>query len=223
MRTSADAKVRKFLPLDISKAMNRNLWHDPLTRQKDGSYEPKAWFGREDNDLRWFPVNLCGWSLQARNNCPKEPFPTEPMVLGGVPFKLVDPLVNEHRACLVMMSNETVRVTFEKPVRADRFNFLGAHSGFISTCDLTIDFGGGRAPFVASIGRQIGTCRWAEVLKDGVCAVTFPTQQDATASLYRFTVPNPNPQQPVESLEFRLNCPKGGAAPLAITGEPDAF
>ena len=223
VRTSADAKVRKFLPLDISKAMNRNLWHDPLTRQKDGSYEPKAWFGREDNDLRWFPVNLCGWSLQARNNCPKEPFPTEPMVLGGVPFKLVDPLANEHRACLVMMSNETVRVTFEKPVRADRFNFLGAHSGFISTCDLTIDFGGGRAPFVASIGRQIGTCRWAEVLKDGVCAVTFPTQQDATASLYRFTVPNPNPQKPVESIEFRLNCPKGGAAILAITGETDAF
>ena len=223
VRTSADAKVRKFQPLDISKAMNRNLWHDPLTRQKDGTYKPEAWFGREDNDLRWFPVNLCGWSLQARNNCPKEPFPTEPMVLGGVPFKLVDPLENGNKACLVLMSNETARVTFEKPVRADRFDFLGAHSGFIPSCNLTIDFGDDREPFVASLGRQIGTCRWAEILTDGVCAVSFQTQQDATASLYRFTVPNPKPQEPVKTIEFRLNCPKGGAAILAVTGETDAF
>ncbi len=223
VRTSADAKVRRFVPLDISKAMNRNLWHDPLTRRKDGTYELEAWFGREDNDLRWFPVNLCGWSLQARNNCPKEPFPKEPMVLGGVPFRLVDPLTNGHRACLVMMSNETARVTFAEPVRAERFSFLGAHSGFIPSCDLTIDFGDGRTPFVASLGRQIGTCRWAETLTDGVCAVSFQTQQDATASLYRFTVPNPNPKEPVKSIEFRLDCPKGGAAILAITGETDAF
>jgi len=36
-------------------------------------------------------------------------------------------------------------------------------------------------------------------------------------------VPNPKPQEPVKTIEFRLNCPKGGAAILAVTGETDAF
>ena len=223
VRTANESKIHRHRTLDISKAMNRNLWHDPLTRKSDGTYEPEAWFGREDNDLRWFPVNLCGWSLAARNNCPREDFPTKPMMMGGVPFQLVDPLKNGNRGCLVLMTNETAEIDFDAPVRCTRINFLGAHSGDweMKRCDLTVGFGDDRGEFVCKRGSEIGCCRWADTVTNGRCAFTFPTQQDATASVYRWAVPNPRPGEPVKKLTLRLDCDIGGAAVIALTAETD--
>lgn len=56
-----------------------------------------VWFGTGD-DMRYFPVNQCGWSLQANNRCPVEPWPTGTVRLDGVPFKFFNPGSDYRRA-----------------------------------------------------------------------------------------------------------------------------
>ena len=41
-------------------------------------------------DLRYFPVNRSGWSLEARNYCPVEQLPKEPIPFAGIPFAVTD-------------------------------------------------------------------------------------------------------------------------------------
>lgn len=126
-----DPPLVSWEPLDIAASMNRNLWNDPLRKKADGTFEPAGWFG-DDNDMRYFPVNLCGWSMEARNHCPKEPFPETPLTLGCVPFRLQDPEKNGGRGCIVVGPGESVTISLPTPVKAGRLQFLGAKSGFDS-------------------------------------------------------------------------------------------
>jgi len=61
------------------------LWEDP-----DRDLRLKVWFDNGD-DMRYFPVNLCGWSVVAGNKCPVEPFPKGVLRFGGIPFLLREP------------------------------------------------------------------------------------------------------------------------------------
>ena len=88
-------------------------------------------------------------------------------------------------------------------------------------CDLTVGFGDDRGEFVCRRGSELGCCRWADTVTNGRCAFTFPTQQDSTASVYRWAVPNPKPGEPVKKLTLRLDCDNGGAAVIALTAETD--
>ncbi len=83
VRTATASEILRLSPTEVQGKVR--LWANPET--KDSA---PVLFGDGD-DLRYFPVNQCGWSLSANNRCPVEPFPQEAIVLGGLRFKLAVP------------------------------------------------------------------------------------------------------------------------------------
>ena len=85
VRTSSDPEqvFWEAQYVDLSAAANRGYWGDD-----------KAFLGDPKADLRYFPVNLCGWSQISRAPCPREEFPERALNLAGESFKLLDPEKN---------------------------------------------------------------------------------------------------------------------------------
>ena len=74
---------RTWRPDDLSDC-NAILYHE---KEPDPA---KVWFGSGD-DMRYFPVNQCGWSVAANNKCPVDPWPRGTIPIQGVPFKFRNP------------------------------------------------------------------------------------------------------------------------------------
>ncbi len=90
VRTSMATELSRFVTTAGVGGANRRLWDDPnILRDKRIKKEKlvPVLFGNGE-DLRYFPVNQCGWSLKANNYCPVEPFPQEATFYGGIPFKI---------------------------------------------------------------------------------------------------------------------------------------
>ena len=83
VRTAPTIERHTLIPIPMNG--NASLWDMPGREAN-----VPVLFGNGD-DLRYFPVNLCGWSVEANNKCPVQPFPTERLYFGGVPFVLTPP------------------------------------------------------------------------------------------------------------------------------------
>lgn len=219
-KTSTPEPIRDLAFLDIRSSLNRNLWNDPLYQLKDGSFEPKGWFGT-DNDLRYFPVNQCGWSMVARNFCPKEAFPTQPLNLGGIPFSLTDPASNNGKACLVIEPGQTIRVPLPPNTSAERLWFLGAMEGADGKTSLEMRLPSTHEPIVFYAYQHFGIYRWSCSISKGSIAWCGQTIKDSQASLYCWPAPLPPSSEPIPYLEFTNPSTKPGTAVaiIAITAE----
>ena len=218
--TSVAGKVYEEEPLDISKYFNRNLWRDPLYQKGDGVWEPEAWFG-DDNDFRYFPVNLCGWSTAANNFCPKGVFPKQPMLLAGNRFLVQDPEKNGGKAVIHFGTDEEKAVRLGHPVKADRFRLLGTASraGKDAIFETVIN---GKS--VESNGEDHFSVRWwASSRPKGKVAWAGETPKDPNGGLYSWVVDNPEPEKDVSELTFRNRIPKGEFVLLAVTAEREAM
>ena len=206
VKTSEPKPVVELEPLEIVGSFNRALWHDPLNAKPDGTFEPKGWVEGVDklNDMRFFPVNLCGWSVAANNMCPREPWPTMPMRLGPVTFRLQieDPSRTGSKACLVIDPGETLTVTLPKPVKASRLWFLGC-CGDPKPLAVEMRVNGTDAPLVFTRGDHFGIYRWNDSVKSGVIGWTGHTMKDSMASLYVWPAENPLPDKEIRTLTFK--------------------
>ena len=219
--TSVAEKVYEPTPLDIHEAMNNNLWNDPKYRKDDGTFKPVGWFGTE-NDMRYFPVNLCGWSTTANNFCPKGVFPTEPVNLGGKAFLLQDPEKNGGKAIIVLQNDEDKTIRLAKPVRMAHAFFLGAAEQWHGAVE--IKFNGVSAPEIYTTAEHFNGFRFASTKTKGVTAWVGETPKDATAGLWFWQVANPKPDVPVSEITIKnvTDKPNCGVAILAITSEKEA-
>ncbi len=226
--TSVSGKVYESECLDISTACNRNLWNDPARRRDDGTFDPPGWFDSPDvsegnqNDMRYFPVNLCGWSTTANNYCPKGVFPTDPIDLGGKKFKIVDPATHDGKAVLVLANGDSATITLPKPARFEHVFFLGASQQWEGRLDVAFD--GAPAPETYTTQEHFNGFRYASTKTKGVTAWVGETPKDATAGLWFWLVPNPHPGKPVSTITLHNVTGKDnhGIAILAITAEHEA-
>ncbi len=185
-KTASPEPVYDYRFIDIAKVMNRNLWNDTRYQKPDGSFDPKGWFGSE-NDMRYFPVNLCGWSMAARNLCPKEAFPTEPLNLGGKLFKLQDPETNKGFGCIVLEPGQSVRIPLGG-ITFRRLMFLGADNWQGTTLEMSLP--GVKEPQVFTHDDHFNTYRWSGSVKSGKVAWVGETIKDPMATLYWWPASN---------------------------------
>ena len=112
------------IPIALAECVNRPVWNDP--RLNGGV---KAWFGGED-DMRYFPVNLCGWSRDSGNHCTVEEVPDTPIRYAGHDFRVWKAKFGgvEIPGAIVLEPGEKTRIaTLMTNLRA--LYFLGALSG----------------------------------------------------------------------------------------------
>lgn len=224
VRTSKPERVHDYAYVDIAHVANRGYWSDPLYKDANGIYNPPGWFNgtneveETQNDLRYFPVNLCGWSMQARNFCPREEFPTEPLNLGGMKFKLQDPSKNKGKGIIVLEPRQRVTVQFPKAQKVQKIYFLGAKAGFDkNTLEMTLP--SVSEPIVFESGKHFDIFRWTCNLPEGSLAWCGGTQKDDQASLYHWYGINPIPEKEITSIQLTNQSEKGMIGILGITLE----
>lgn len=216
--TSKPEKVYDQVPLNISKYMNRNLWRDPKYQKADGTFEPEAWFG-DENDFRYFPVNLCGWSTVANNFCPKGEFPKQPMLLAGKRFLVQDPELNQGKSVIYLGAGESISIDLGCPVKADRFRLLGTAANFGKESVLEVVINGQAQEFNGD--EHFGARWWAAARPFGVVAWAGETPKDSNGGLYSWICQNPDPKKKVRKIVFRNRQKNGGFVLLAITAESE--
>lgn len=214
-----------FLPVDIARYVNRGLWKDP--KRPDAPY----WFG-EENDMRYFPVNLCGWSPDSNNYCPVGVFPETPGNYGGLPFRIpsVKPRgETPYGGAVVLDPGEKTRIGFWN-YRIAAFHFLGAAMRAepasaanerpqpLLTAVWRGVYGGktnhsSRAEFFC--GDHLNGYRWAQRVKSGRVAWTGPSKLDRDSVLYAWQAENPLHRHDLIS---ELELENTGKVPVALVG-----
>ena len=208
-------------PRHLEKVMNRRLWKDP---KYSGD---KAWF-ENGNDMRYFPVNLCGWSLDSNNKCPVQDFPRDPVNLAGLPFRLPFDARTGKSGCLVIEPGETVTIpSWERDVTG--FHFLGAgdlpraggKGGVLEAAygyrhppeDRAAKAKSKQATF--RYGDYFGCYRWPGGVKTGKVAWSGDCQLDRNAALYAWY--QKSEANPDDVLAF-IDLTNTGDAPVALLG-----
>lgn len=216
--TPYEKVVATYQTVDFKKYMNRTLWNNPAYANEKGETEPTAIF-EKDFDLRYFPVNQCGWSLQARNYCPVEPFPKDPVVLGDIPFQIVDPETNNRKAVLALTGDtKEVNILLPSGTKAKRIHFLGGkHHG----CkDLSIGIDNHPATHFQNKSKDDfphpGHLN-AELGEHVSTACYFPDEKGKEYRLLKWYVENPEPNKPIQHIKLRIE--SGKLQILAITLE----
>ncbi len=217
-----------WMIVDFRKEMTRTLWENPAYKDAKGWMKPEAVF--RGADLRYFPVNNCGWSLQANNYCPVDPFPEDPLLFNGVPFKIQNPETNDRLAALFirqeMTKEKPIRIPLPPKTRIKKIHFLGAHQWGIH--ELHFSFGElTEKSKIVFDGKHIGDFSWGVPTKlaEGKTAWLGKGGEKGKkdVALYMWAAENPNPKEPVPFLEFYLPPPPKGrntsAGILAITIE----
>lgn len=159
--------IARYVPLDLAAVHNRGLW------EHEG--ETPAWFGEPGDDLRYFPVNRPGLDPVNGMAQPPETFPSDPLTLGGINFKLTDPETNAGRACLVLAPAEEIIITLDRKIR--RLWFLGALSkhdvpGAEALRQTVVDAGGAEVTEIARAGLELNGYQYLAPVQNGVCAWT---------------------------------------------------
>ncbi len=208
-------------PQRLEKVMNRRLWKDPKYAGD------KAWF-ENGNDMRYFPVNLCGWSLDSNNKCPVQDFPRDPVNLAGLPFRLPFDTRTLKSGCIVIEPGETVTIpSWTRDVTG--LHFLGA--GDVSRSGgkggvLEVAYGY-RQPqedraakatakhAVFRFGDHFGCYRWPGGVKTGKVAWSGYCQLDRNAALYTWYLKSE--ASPDDVLSF-IDLTNTGDAPVALVG-----
>ena len=193
-----------FDPVDLNSVVNRGFHHHPRD-------EPTGWFGDED-DMRYFPVNRTGLGIVDKVAVPLEPFPEEDIVLGAIPFKIIDPERNRGRSCLILGGRNddglirAAVVSVNK--KADRLWMLGAISGMGGTRPVVrVDFryadgATDSADIVAGVHVN-GFQYHDERLRQGVVGWSGYSGARPDAVLYVWDVENPQPENHVSDMQFQ--------------------
>ncbi|MDX9867720.1 MAG: hypothetical protein RBT78_07315, partial [Kiritimatiellia bacterium] len=175
-------------PIGLGKFVNRPVWNDP--RLGGGV---TAWFGEED-DMRYFPVNLCGWSRDSGNHCPVESVPAEAINFAGYPFRISQGTFDgvEMPGSIVLEPGEKKRLkVWQKNVKM--FRFLGALRKHVSAGEaLKIAYGyvnHSRFEDVVKAGDALNGYRWAGAIDNGKVGWTGFSKEEAAAVLYVWHVP----------------------------------
>ena len=208
-----------LVPYEMRWIINRQFWKDPKHPAVP------AWF-ENGNDMRYFPVNLCGWSPDSNNFCPKEAFPEEAMNFGGIKFKLSDPK-GKFTGALVLSPKETKTIWFWSR-NIHGFYFLGAMEKSLKegTPVLKCSYGyrykektssAKEATFYA--GDHLNTYRWPGNVKSGRVAWSGPTQLDKTGVLYTWHMKSMYPPDAMISYMDLTNESSSPVAIVAITLE----
>lgn len=208
--TSVPPPVKELTPVSIVGSFNRALWNDPLNRRADGTYDPVGWFG-DENDMRYFPVNLCGWSVHSGNFCPKQFLPTVPQRMGPVNFRLEleHPDKTGSKGCVVVDPGETVRIRLPKGTKANALWFLGACSHSKDNTAVNLRFNGRGEPIVMKRGEQFNSFRWGSLPKKGHVGWTGYTPSDPSAAQYVWQIVNPRPGEEIDFIEITSPLEKG--------------
>ena len=226
---SSDFHPRRWHPIALTEANSGfynwpqgkwNRWLKDHPQNGGKSNRAQGWFGGDD-DMRYFPVNQCGWSPVSRNNCPVEPFPSGLVSLAGVKFKFPDPEGARvgNRVCVAMAPRAKV-VCPVKSVAAHTLWLVGAAekgslalsakdegddvSDMLGDVDDGLDGGGldvlvrfgekSAKPVKTSfrLGRDFGGYSELETLKEGKIAWCGNSFKHARAALYLFKVSIPH-------------------------------
>lgn len=170
-------------------------------------------------DYRYFPVNQCGWSVVANNFCPVEKFPTEPLCYGDVYFKLIDSARNGGKS--ILFGPSTYNIKLDKPTKIRRIHFLGWSKWKENPAVLTfgeqnqgvemkpnIHYGGSCNGGAVKAGQLVYCADWDAVPADRTKEKNYAGT--TKMCIYKWTIENPNPRSPIESLKIT------GANGLAI-------
>ncbi len=225
-RTCADASDADWMTVDFRKEMTHTLWENPDYKNEKGWIHPAPIFSGM-SDLRYFPVNNCGWSLQAGNKCPVDPFPEDPLFYQGVPFKIQNPDTNDRKAALRVASGDKAptRIALPPKTRIKKIHFLGAHQWGCQ--DVKLSFGyvvKGGSPKLEEVATftgkdHIGDFCWAapSKLTYGKTAWLGKGGEKArTAALYTWSAENPKPKAEVAFLELVVPKPAKGNSSVGI-------
>lgn len=222
VKTADIANSHTIIPLQMRG--DTLLWdapgHDP---------KRKAWFGNGD-DMRYFPVNLCGWSWEANNKCPVEPFPVDPMNFGGITFQLTPQ--DDRRGGAVSLNLGIANSPNQDGTRLDRIWVLAAleDDANLKVGDIVVDalIENGTNPWhtapklgaVAKYGVHLGAYRHPIPLKEGRIGWEGHSEKTKNACLYVFSIENPFDKSiPVRKVFVRGGEPvEKGKPNLAILG-----
>ena len=188
-----------------------------------------AFFANGD-DMRYFPVNLCGWSLEANNKCPVQPFPKEKLFFAGIPFKLTPPDLKVGAAA--KLDSLLVSAPSKDGTRLDRVWILAAlesDEGLQAgdpVVDMLIQNGTDKwntSPekgALARYGEDLGAYRHPIPLTKGKIGWEGHSEKTKHAALYVFSIENAFDKSiPVNHVLIRGIQPKGAPAHrLAILG-----
>ena len=199
-------------PYRLSKYANRPLWADPKLKGAE-----RAWFGGED-DMRYFPVNLCGWSRDSGNCCPVEEVPADPLRYAGHSF-----LVSQRKfgsvevpAAIVLEPGEKTRIeTWTQYPKA--FHFLGALAQDVAdgTEVLKVSYGyrdKSRYDVKIFAGDQVNGFAREGRLKGGRVGWKGYSNKQPAAVLYCWQIPVANPRYLASFIELENT----GPVPIAI-------
>jgi hypothetical protein len=199
-------------PYRLSKSVNRPLWADPKLKGA-----ARAWFGGED-DMRYFPVNLCGWSRDSGNCCPVEDVPTDPLRYAGHSF-----LVSQRKfgdveapAAIVLEPGEKTRIEIWTQY-PKAFHFLGAlaQDAADGTEVLKVSYGyrdKSRYDVKVFAGDQVNGFSREGKVKSGRIGWKGYSNKQPAAVLYCWQIPVENPRYLASFIELENT----GPVPIAI-------
>ena len=174
--------------LRIAKNLNRPLWNDPHIK---GAV--KAWFGGED-DMRYFPVNLCGWSVDSGNRCPVEAVPSGAIRYAGHAFRVWKARFGgvETPGAIVLGPGEKTRIEmWQAGVKS--FYFLGALAEHRKGGEvLKVSYGcrdAVRFEETALAGDHVNGYTWPGNVKSGSIGWSGYSNKEPAAALYCWRMP----------------------------------
>lgn len=145
-------------------------------------------------DYRYFPVNRCGWSLEAHNYCPVAEFPKIPLPFDGVYFQLIDADANGGRDLWWGEDAEPAVLRLGAARKVRQVHFLG----FTTSNDVPkLQFGEAASRAVdMKIGRNVVFSSAFERPD----SERRPGEKWGPVTVLKWTVENPDPATPVSSL-----------------------
>lgn len=223
-RTAPVRELHTIIPLPFRNGKLAHLWAAPGL-----DANVPAFFGNGD-DMRYFPVNLCGWSVEANNKCPVQDFPKGKVYFDGIPFILAEPNLKNGGA--VAINSRLIGAPGKDGTRLDRLWVLAAiedDEGLKSgdpVVELLIQNGkdawhtAPRLGAVAKYGEDLGAYRHPIPLTRGKIAWRGHSGKTKDAALYVFSIENVFDKSiPVQHMLLRA-AEKGGkpVKNLAILG-----
>lgn len=231
VKTASQTEVRSIRANEREINTHVRLWANPETK------DPAPVLFEDGDDLRYFPVNQCGWSLQAGNKCPVEPFPQEAIQLAGIPFRLAVPKHEKTGASVAL--NGTASWPPNGVSRVKRVWLLAALDKVPTDPEIL----SGEKPLIASMwhgskdpkdvmwkyqsyayyGKDIGA--WRDPITptgNGCVAWEGASGLAKKAVLYAFPIENPfKPENGISMVTFQNRCKDVKLAIFAIAWEEE--
>lgn len=173
-------------------------------RKGQKAVEPVPGWFNNGNDMRYFPVNLCGWSPTANNFCPVDPFPTTPLRYQGIKFTFIDPDNHGNRTCVVIEPGEGKRIkvynhpfkriwflgAMEKPIPASECREIGVRIIAQNPRINPVSWPSTNAPSFW-VGDHLNSYLAPGAVEGGKIAWTGPSEKSSQAALYLWHLDNP--------------------------------